>query len=114
MATRFKLDENLPRSALVLLRNAGHEAQTVLEERLGGSSDSKVLDACRNEERVLITYDVDFGDIRLYPPDSHSGIWVLRPVSQSVTNALTLLRGALTLLERETPQKRLWISRPHP
>jgi hypothetical protein len=35
MATRFKLDENLPQDAVVLLRNAGHQVQTVLEERLG-------------------------------------------------------------------------------
>jgi predicted nuclease of predicted toxin-antitoxin system len=109
MATRFKLDENLPRDADVFLRDAGHEVQTVLEERLGGCLDSQVLNACRNEARVLITFDLDFADIRLYPPASHLGIWVLRPVSQSIASTVTLLRGALTLLETETPRKRLWI-----
>jgi len=94
MATRFKLDENLP---------------TVSEERLGGSADSRVLNACRNEARILITFDADFADIRLYPPGSHPGIWVLRPVSQSIANTITLLRGALKLIETETPQKQLWI-----
>jgi len=44
MATRFKLDENLPRDARRLLRDAGHDVHTVLEERLGGGSDSQVLD----------------------------------------------------------------------
>jgi predicted nuclease of predicted toxin-antitoxin system len=109
MATRFKLDENLPRDASALLRNAGHEVQTALEERLGGSTDSQVLNVCRNEARVLVTFDLDFADIRLYPPGSHPGIWILRPHSQSIENTVNLLRGALTLLETETPQKRLWI-----
>ena len=109
MATRFKLDENLPRDAGALLRNAGHDVRTVFEEHLGGGIDSQVLNACRNEARVLVTFDLDFADIRLYPPASHPGIWVLRPVSQSIANTVTLLRGALTLLEKETPQKRLWI-----
>lgn len=109
MATRFKLDENLPRDARGLLRDAGHDVHTVLEERLGGGSDSQVLDICRNEARVLVTFDLDFADIRLYPAASHAGIWVLRPVSQSIMNTLNLLRGALALIETETPEKRLWI-----
>lgn len=93
----------------MFLRDAGHEVQTVLEERLGGCLDSQVLNACHNEARVLITFDLDFANIRLYPPGSHPGIWVLRPHLQSIANTVTLLRGALTLLETETPQKRLWI-----
>lgn len=109
MATRFKLDENLPGDASALLRKAGHDVQTVLEEHLGGGVDPQVLNACRNETRVLVTFDLDFADIRLYPPASHPGIWVLRPVSQSIANTISLLRGALTLLETETPRNRLWI-----
>jgi predicted nuclease of predicted toxin-antitoxin system len=79
MAARFKVDENLPREAQALLRNAGHDAQTVYDECLVGHTDARILDVCLNEERVLITLDLDFSDIRQYPPSSHSGIWVLRP-----------------------------------
>lgn len=74
MAVRFKLDENLPRDAEVLLRDAGHDVQTVLEENLGESADPEILDACLTERRILITLDLDFSDIRLYPPASHNGI----------------------------------------
>jgi predicted nuclease of predicted toxin-antitoxin system len=74
MAVRFKLDENLPKDAGALLRDAGHDVETVLEEHLGGNPDVKILDACQAENRVLITFDLDFSDIRLYPPSSHSGI----------------------------------------
>jgi hypothetical protein len=28
---------------------------------------------------VLVTFDLDFSDIRVYPPAGHHGIWVLRP-----------------------------------
>lgn len=112
MAVRFKLDENLPRDAEALLREAGHDVQTVLDERLGGNSDAKVLDACRTESRVLITFDLDFSDIRLYPPVSHGGVWVLRPHTQSIDNTLVLLKGALVVLESESVLARLWIVEP--
>ena len=112
MAARFKLDENLPRDAEALLRDAGHDVQTVLDERLGGSADPKVLNACRTESRILITFDLDFSDIRLYPPASHRGIWMLRPHTQSIDSTLTLLKGALAVLETESAHNRLWIVEP--
>ncbi len=34
MPARFKLDENLPREAEALLRKAGHDVHTVLDELL--------------------------------------------------------------------------------
>jgi predicted nuclease of predicted toxin-antitoxin system len=109
---RFKLDENLPRDAEALLRAAGHDVQTVLGERLGGKPDTEVLDACRTESRVLVTFDLDFSDIRLYPPATHSGIWVLRPQKQGIDDTVALLKAALVALESESARARLWIIEP--
>jgi predicted nuclease of predicted toxin-antitoxin system len=112
MAVRLKLDENVPRDVEALLRDSGHDVQTVLEERLGGNPDPRVLEACRGESRVLITFDLDFSNIRLYPPASHSGVGVLRPHTQSIDNTLVLLTGALVALETESVRARLWIIEP--
>lgn len=112
MAGRFKLDENLPRDAEALLGEAGHDVETALSERLGGGPDRKVFDASRSEDRILVTLDLDFADIRLYPPSSHPGIWVLRPRSESIGNIPGLLKGALAVLRTETAAKRLWIVEP--
>jgi predicted nuclease of predicted toxin-antitoxin system len=112
MAVRFKLDENLPRDAEALRHAAGHDVHTVLDEHLGGNPDPRVLDACRTESRVLITFDLDFSDIRLYPPASHSGVWLLRPHTQSVDNTLVLLKGVFVVLETESVHSRLWIVEP--
>ncbi len=112
MAVRFKLDENVPGDAAVLLRNAGHDTHTVMEEGLGGRADSRILDVCRTEGRVLVTFDIDFSDLRLYPPADHKGIWVLRPRTQSIASTLVLLKGALGVLETESADDRLWIVEP--
>jgi predicted nuclease of predicted toxin-antitoxin system len=109
MAGRFKLDENLPHDAETLLNEAGHDVETVLTEGLGGSSDPAVYETSKLEDRILVTLDLDFADIRLYPPSSHPGIWVLRPGSQNIENILSRLRGALRLWTTETATNRLWI-----
>lgn len=64
----FKIDENLPVEAAEILRQAGYDASTVVEQRLGGKPDSDIASVCQQEGRALITLDTDFGDIRAYPP----------------------------------------------
>lgn len=39
---RFKVDENLPIEVAEALRQAGHDAATVLEQRYGGSADAQL------------------------------------------------------------------------
>lgn len=50
MPARFKLDENLPAVAATMLRQAGHDVCTAIEEGLGGSTDESILSACRTGE----------------------------------------------------------------
>ncbi len=85
---------------------------TALAEQLGGNPDSRVFGASQAEERVLVTFDLDFSDLRVYPPAGHHGIWILRPHTQSIENTLALLRSALRVLEDEPVQGRLWIIEP--
>jgi hypothetical protein len=55
---------------------------------------------------------VDFADIGEYPPADFPGIWVLRSRSQAAENVLSLLRGAIAVLDSESPANRLWIIEP--
>ena len=75
---RIKLDENLPEGLADLLRSAKYDVATVLEENLSGAKDPVVTAAVKQEGRLFMTYDMDFADIRKYPPGSHAGIVVFR------------------------------------
>jgi predicted nuclease of predicted toxin-antitoxin system len=55
MAARLRLDENLPRDARTLLVDAGHDAHSLIDEGLGGGSYPEVIDACLNENSILVT-----------------------------------------------------------
>ncbi len=93
---KFKLDENLPTALAELLRAGGHDAMTVADEALGGSNDPTILQAATSEGRVLLTFDLDFADIRRYPIGSHAGIVVFRLHDQRWG---VLERPALQLIE---------------
>src|SRR5690625_7497326 len=74
---RFKLDENLPAEAADLLRDAGYDAVTVLEQEMSGETDASVAAVCEQEGRVLVTLDTDLADLRTYPPEDYSDFFVL-------------------------------------
>jgi predicted nuclease of predicted toxin-antitoxin system len=109
---RAKLDENLPVEAAELLRTAGWECDTVYDEGLAGADDPKVAAACQAGARVLFTLDLDFADIRAYPPSEYVGIVVLRPTEPSRRQTLELVTRVLPVLSVEWIEHRLWIVEP--
>ena len=105
----FKIDENLHSEAAELLRAAGHDAMTVFDQGLRGHSDRQIADVCRNEQRVIVTLDLDFSDIRKFPPPDYAGIIVLRLLDQSRPSILRALEQVLPLLTVEPLVGYLWI-----
>ncbi|CUS33345.1 DUF5615 family PIN-like protein [Candidatus Nitrospira nitrificans] len=106
---RFKLDENLPPDASTLLINNGHDALTIWDQGLQGRPDSQIASVCQEERRTLITLDLDFADIRAYPPDRYAGIVVMRLSNQSRAHVLSTLQRLLPILNKERIENRLWI-----
>ena len=106
---RFKLDENLPVQLKELFTESGHDAATVLDEGIGGATDTAVVSACLSEERVLVTQDLDFADIRAYPPAEYPGLVVIRLADQGRNRLLQVGAVLLETLARSSPKGQLWI-----
>jgi predicted nuclease of predicted toxin-antitoxin system len=106
---KFKTDENMPVEAAEDLRQAAHDAATVADQQLAGQPDVRVADVCRAEGRAVLTLDLDFSDIRVYPPSDYAGIIVLRPSVQTITNIRRLVGQVIALLPTEPLVGHLWI-----
>jgi predicted nuclease of predicted toxin-antitoxin system len=75
---KVKLDENVSSLALEPLRLLGHDVDSVIEEQLAGAEDSAVWAAAQHEQRLLVTSDLDFSDVRKFAPGTHHGLVLLR------------------------------------
>lgn len=106
---RFKIDENLPDALVALLAEKGHEACTARQETLNGRTDLDLAAACRSEKRTIITLDLDFSDITMFPPEEYSGIVVLRVRRQDRSHILSVVRALLPLFDTEPLDGHLWI-----
>jgi Domain of unknown function (DUF5615) len=110
---RFKLDENLSRSAAELFRSAGHDAATVHEQQLQGAPDEQVFEISVRERRALVTLDRDLGQILRFPPSASSGIIVIDPGPRAGHRALLeRVRELLAVVETRSPDGSLWIVEP--
>lgn len=94
---KLKLDENLPNDLGDALTEGGHDVDTVPDEGLAGADDAAVLRASTGDDRLLLTLDRGFGDVRANPPGIHPGIVVLCPTNQDVASIHELVDRFLEL-----------------
>lgn len=108
---KLKLEENLPRRLKRMLTSLDHDVTTAEDEQLLSQPDAIVAMAAKAGRRMLMTLDVEFGDLRKHPPGSHPGIVLFRPRSLGLLNAarfveefvrrsdLALLTGCVVVVE---------------
>jgi predicted nuclease of predicted toxin-antitoxin system len=107
---KLKIDENLARGVRDELVRGGHDVATVPEQSLTSATDEALIEACRMEERALVTLDLDFANPLRFPPERYPGVAVLRPPSQVTSAALLALARTLTAaMATESLSGRLWI-----
>src|SRR6266478_8674813 len=75
---RFLIDANMPRSIIALVTNLGHEVEFARDIGLGAAPDQEIAARAQASGAVLLTRDLDFADVRRYPPALYSGLVVLR------------------------------------
>ncbi len=109
---RVKVDEDLPRATVQMLRDRGHEAVSVTEQGMGGWKDPALWQAVQSEQRFLVTADKGFADIRFYPPGSHAGVLLLRPDEDGIRPVIELLERVLANYDLEALARTVTVVTP--
>ena len=104
---RFLLDANLPRSAVALMESFGHAVEFLRDSDFSSASDEIVIERARSTRSVLITRDLDFADVRRYPPHLYHGILVLRLPDTAIA------KDIVAVLERFLAEPLFVQSLPH-
>lgn len=107
---KLKVDENIGRTGVELLRQVAHDVATVRGQGLAGSPDAVIFEVCRSEARALLTLDRDFGQVHRFPPRHTAGIVVLdlgEPAS--LDSPRNRLREFLALAATRPLEGELWI-----
>ena len=103
-------DECVYKATTSFLLDLGYDVITVQSLGLASTDDDVIIDTALSLGRVLLTRDIDFSNILLYPPAQYLGIVVLKmkpvttpAVHQVLQQALTQvqdLKGALLVVDK--------------
>jgi hypothetical protein len=94
---RILADENLKPAHVSALDAAGHDVVRVMDVLSKGAPDSKVLEAARESNRVVVTYDrKDFSDVT-----DHAGVFIANEAMapRDVRRAIELIEQVYPSLE---------------
>jgi len=97
----FLVDEDMSRSLVPALLTGGYDAVDVRDVGLRGKDDSIVFAYAQAHQRTLITEDLGFSNIILFPLGTHAGIVVCRYpnsmptayVNQAIIDGLATQKG---------------------
>lgn len=61
--TKFLLDANLSPITSSYLKSLGFDSKSIVKEKLGRLTDKGIAELAIKEKRIVITFDLDFGEI---------------------------------------------------
>ena len=98
---KFLLDENLSRSTKLFLLDLGYDAKSAADYKMLGYADTDILRRAALENRVVITHDLDFGNLLNYPAN-YTGVIILRIGDQSPAATNSVLSSFLKKADHKT------------
>lgn len=98
---RLLLDQNLSPLTTSFLRELGYDVTDTRELRIPSASDSSILEIAKQQNRIVLTFDSDFADVREFPIGSHPGVIRLKVIPQTVEVLHPILLKFLQALETE-------------
>ena len=110
---RFKVDESVHLEIADLLRRRGYDALTVFDQGFRGRSDRDIADLSQSEGRVLISLDLDFSNILMFPPEKYPGLIVLRLRKKSRSAVRRVVTRVIDHLDKEPLSGQLWVVDEH-
>jgi predicted nuclease of predicted toxin-antitoxin system len=105
----FFADECVYPSTVAALRSWHHSVETAQDAGLLGQDDPVLLAHAVQRGQILVTNDLDFGDIRHYPPPHHCGVIVLRIRPRTADRVHAVLQRFLETMTQEEMQGTLAI-----
>ena len=103
---KIKLDQNLSQHLRDDLTALKHDVDSVFDEGLSGAGDPEVLKAATSQDRILLTLDTDFLDLKVYPPGNHRGVIVFRPPRQGALAVADFIKAFVRSTDLEKYYRR--------
>ena len=119
MTMKFLADMGIAISTVNLLVQLGYSAVHVKEIGMKQALDTEIIAKAKNEDRIILTCDLDFGDILAASGDKYPSVIIFRLENETPTNvnkrltqifhesSISLREGAIIIAEEARHRVRL-------
>lgn len=97
---KILLDENIPPVFVEKIKTIYPDSIDIYDINYSGKSDKQIYEYLMDHQYVLLTFDLDFADIRKFPPENVEGIIVLRFRNKKILNLMTNTISYLSKLNK--------------
>ena len=98
---KFLLDQSADFRLIPHLRRLGHDVHVISRNHPSGLPDEDVLAIAREEQRILLVADRDFGELIFHHGIAHTGVIFFRLPGASLQTKIDQLTMALTDYAKE-------------
>ena len=75
---KFLLDMGISPETGMYLTKLGHDAVHLIDEAIGRASDFEIMDKALNEQRIILTHDLDFGKLLAFSGEKLPSVVIFR------------------------------------
>lgn len=93
---KFLADMGISPKTITFLKGINHDATHLHEQNLGTLSDSKILEKSLSEGRILLTHDLDFGELVARSGGKLPSVVIFRLRNMSPENVNKYLHNIIT------------------
>ncbi len=93
---KFLADMGISPTVVQRLREQGHDAVHLYEQGLMRLPDAEILNKAREEERVLLTHDLDFGELLAFSKQALPSVIIFRLSDMRPQNVWLHLQAILS------------------
>lgn len=97
---KFLLDMNLPRSLGRKLHAMSHEARHVGDLGMAEADDIEIVQEARENQEVIITHDLDYGDLLAFSGEASPSVIILRLRNTQLDNLFAKILAAWPNIEQ--------------
>jgi len=98
---KFLLDENISSLFIEKIKRYYPESVDIFDIGYNGKDDGDIYNFLKYNEYILIIFDLDFTDIRKFPPEFLKGIIVLRFKNKKIQDVITTTLNYLEELKKQ-------------
>ena len=98
---KFLADMGISQTVVRLLQQSEYDAIHLREQRLQRLPDNLIMAKAKNENRIILTFDLDFGDLLAFSGDSLPSVIIFRLVKARPDYVMSKLKPVLNQCQKD-------------